>query len=234
MLIIVDRRGGEVTSTNRTLFSKQDLCFLYYRKVVWAQDLLLSSSCLIWWCSLRLSSEISRVTANVFDNPSSLISGMGSSRLTWSVLHSVSREWVETSSEMTLCDGLSVVRWQEKIFSSWLRTGRTCFTALVENNERRIVSVTGDGEMIEGFVDVLESTARGDWAVGCFLAIRVSRSETRAVVGCCPITVVGVLMGLAVVFAEPMRDLFTNVWAGRGRFTVPVTGRRGSGDFESV
>lgn len=228
MLIIFDRRRGKVTSTSRTLF------FLCYQKVVWVKHLLLSSSCLIWWCSLRLSSESSRVTADVFDNPSSLISGMGSSRLARSVWHSVSVERDETSSEMTLCDALSVVRWQEKIFNSWLRTGRTCFTALVENNERRIVSVTGDGEMIEVFVDVLESTARGDCAVGCFLAIRASRSETRAVVGCCTITVVGVLMGLAVVFAVPMRDLFTNVWAGRGRFTVPVTGRRGSGDFESV
>lgn len=43
------------------------------------------------------------------------------------------------------------VKWQENVFSSWLRTGRTTLTELAQNSERRILSVMGEGAIRVGF-----------------------------------------------------------------------------------
>ncbi len=130
---------------------------------------------------------------------------------------------------------VSVVKWQENSFNSWLRTGRTTLTESVENNERRILFTNGGGGE-EIMVD-FNSTWLGDFLLlVCFSAINASRSETRGVdddddVGW--ITVAGVLV-LILLFIVAVFDWLTIVCAGRGRVIAPVTTRNCSGDFDNV
>ncbi len=196
----------------------------------------------------RLSSERSRSTAEVLDSELSLFSMIWLSRDLLSVFSSdddgVNVEYVssifdtyEISSDVLAggWDGIDISgdKWQENIFNSWLRTGRTTLTESVENNERRILFVMGEGEVIVGF----NSIVGGDlWL--CFSAINASKSDTRAVVGVggVGLTKVGIrgLIFVGVVLVVHILDLFTIECVGRGRVTVPVTGRNCSGDFDKV
>ena len=141
----------------------------------------------------------------------------------------------EISSEMGISVDESDVKWQEKSFSSWLRTGRTTLTASVENREHRILLAKGDGVMCEDLVDGVDDFSGGVLVFMRFSAMRASRSDTRAVDdGCRANADVPALVGLLVELMAVALTLFTTVWPGRGRATDPVTERSGSGDLEKA